>query len=202
MRANPPAGRALPRAIEALADDRLAVYPTDTLYGLGCLASSADAFGRLLEVKGLPPGRGVSCCFHDLDQAKAWTRWTPVAEALASELLPGPLTLILEADQACPEHLLAEQGTLGVRYVDRPATLAISEAGPVVSTSANRHGEPSVHTIEEAIEVFGDEVAAYVDVGPLTGPASTVVDARGKQPRVIREGSLSRSKLQEVWPRG
>ncbi len=174
------------------------VYPTDTLYGLGCLASSSTAFERLLETKGLPAGRGVSCCFHDLAQARAWTRWTPVAQALADRFLPGPVTLILDATEACPDHLLADQGTLGVRYVDRAETLALAEAGPVVSTSANRHGDPSVHTVAEARQVFGDQVAAYVDVGTLSGPASTVVDARGKQPRVIREGSLSGSKLQEA----
>lgn len=201
MRADPPTDDAL-TAAKALAREELVVYPTDTLYGLGCLASSPEAFGRLLQVKGLPPGRGVSCCFHDLSQARAWTRWTPAAEGLAERFLPGPLTLILKANEACPEHLIAEEGTLGVRYVDRPETLAISEGGPVVSTSANRHGQPSAHTIEEARDVFGDEVAAYVDVGPLTGPASTVVDARSDQPRIIREGSLSGSKLQEAWPRG
>lgn len=190
------------RACQALKQDELVVYPTDTLYGLGCLASSSKAFGRLLETKGLPAGRGVSCCFHDLAQARAWTRWTPVAQALADRFLPGPVTLILDATEACPEHLLAEEGTLGVRYVDRAETLALAEIGPVVSTSANRHGQPSVHTITEARQVFGDQVAAYVDVGPLTGPASTVVDARGDQPRIIREGSLSGSKLQEAWPRG
>lgn len=202
MRADPPADGSLETAIRALREGELVVYPTDTLYGLGCLASSSTAFERLLEVKGLPAGRGVSCCFHDLDQARAWTRWTPVAEALADRFLPGPVTLILAATDACPEHLLADEGTLGVRYVDRPETLALAEVDPVVSTSANRHGEPSVHTIAEAREVFGDQVAAYVDVGALTGPASTVVDARGDQPRIIREGSLSGSKLQEAWPRG
>ncbi len=190
------------RACGALKQGELVVYPTDTLYGLGCLASSPKAFEGLLEAKGLPAGRGVSCCFHDLDQARSWTRWTPVAQALADRFLPGPVTLILDAAEACPEHLLAEQGTLGVRHVDRPETLALAGIGPVVSTSANRHGDPSVHTIAEAREVFGDQVAAYVDVGTLTGPASTVVDARSDQPRIIREGSLSGSKLQEAWPRG
>lgn len=202
MKADRPTDGTLATARRALSEDQVVVYPTDTLYGLGCLASSSRAFDRLLAVKGLPAGRGVSCCFEDLAQAKAWTRWTPTAQALAEAFLPGPLTLILEANEACPEHVLADEGTLGVRYVDRPETLALAEVGPIVSTSANRHGQPSVHTVAEARDIFGDEVAAYVDVGPLTGPASTVVDARGQQPRIIREGSLSGSKLQEVWPRG
>lgn len=72
----------------------------------------------------------------------------------------------------------------------------------MVSTSANRHGEPNVSSVDEARAVFGDAVDAYVPAGDLTGPASTVVDARGEEPTVIREGPLTRAEIQEAVSRG
>lgn len=190
------------QATRALRDGHLVVYPTDTLYGLGCLAEDPEAFSRLSRVKGLPMDRGVSVVVHDLDQAEAWTAWTPLAQQLAEAFLPGGLTLILEASETAPDHLLAPEGTLGIRLVDRPEPLALAAIGPVVSTSANRHGAPSVTTIAQARKVFGDQVAAYVDAGPLTGPASTVVDARGSAPKVIREGAIPEQEIQEAPQRG
>lgn len=192
----------LARAREALAQSELVVYPTDTLYGLGCRASDGAAFERLRKLKGLPEGRGVSLVFATIDEARGWTEWTPEAGAIADAFLPGPVTLILDAAEGVPGHVLADEGTIGVRHVDRPATLALARLGPVVSTSANRHGEPNVTTADEARDVFGDGVAAYVDAGELTGPASTVVDARSGSPTVIREGPVSEAKIQEALKRG
>lgn len=193
---------ALEDARDALARGGLVVYPTDTLYGLGCLAADGAAFERLEAVKGLPQRRGVSVVFATLDEARAWSRWTPLADALAAAFLPGPLTLVVDAKGAAPAHLLGEAGTLGVRLVDRPETLALAAVGPVVSTSANRHGEPAITRVDQARAQFGRDVDAYVDVGPLEGPPSTVVDARGGRPKVIREGSLARAIVEEVDPDG
>lgn len=196
-------GDPLAEAIAALDVGELVVYPTDTLYGLGCRAADAQAVQRLYDAKGLPPDRGVSVVVHDLDQARRWAAWTHPAEALARLFLPGALTLVLDPSPEAPEHLLDPlHGTLAVRYVDRDETLRLAEGGPVVSTSANRHGEPACQTIGEAREAFGSEVAAYVDAGRLAGPASTVVDARGALPRIIREGAIPEQDILEAAPRG
>lgn len=189
-------------AQQALADGGLIVYPTDTLYGLGCDATDPDAVERLRKLKSLPDDRGVSVLFATVDEARAWARWTDAADALADAFLPGPLTLVLDASEAAPVGVQAGQGTVAIRHVDRPATLALSRTRPIVSTSANHHGQPNVATAREAREVFGDAVDAYVDAGELTGPASTVVDARSRGPTVIREGALSEAKILEALSRG
>lgn len=193
----PPPGE-IAKAQDALTAGRLIVYPTDTLYGLGCRASHPPAIKRLRSLKDLPADRGVSVVFATLAEAKGWTRWTPTAQRLADAFLPGPLTLILDAAPSVPNRLLAEEGTIGIRHVDRPATVALARAGPVVSTSANKHGAPNAETIEEAREVFDTRIEAYVDAGPLTGPASTVVEARHEPPTVIREGPLSEAEILEA----
>jgi L-threonylcarbamoyladenylate synthase len=191
------AGDAIGEARQALRGGGLIVYPTDTLYGLGCLADDEAAVRELLALADRPPGKGLSTVFADLDQARAWSRWTSTAERLAKAFLPGPITLILEASEAAPQGIQADEGTVGIRHVDRPATLALAREGPIVATSANPAGEDPPVTIEEARAYFGDRVDAYVDAGRLEGPSSTVVDGRGERGTVIREGPISEDEIEE-----
>jgi tRNA threonylcarbamoyl adenosine modification protein (Sua5/YciO/YrdC/YwlC family) len=193
---------AIQAAREALRAGELVVYPTDTLYGLGCLADREAAVRRLLSVADRPPGKGLSVLFARLERARAWSTWTDAAQRLAEAFLPGSLTLILEASPRSPRTILADEGTIGIRHVDREATMELLEAGPMVATSANPAGRDPPTTIEEARAYFGDEVAAYVDAGRLDGPSSTVVDARGPRGTVIREGPISEDQIQEASSRG
>lgn len=194
--------RGLEPAREALRGGELVVYPTDTVYGIGCRADDPAAVRRLFEAKQLPGGRGVSVLFATVDEARAWTDWTPAAERLAGAFLPGPLTLVLDAADRTPDALTPDEGTLGVRRIDLPAALALARASPIVATSANRHGTEPARTVDQAREDLGDAVAAYVDGGRLEGQASTVVDARTEQPTVLREGPLTRAEILEAAKRG
>ncbi len=185
-------------ALRALREGGLVVYPTDTVYGIGCDASNPSAIKRLRGVKGLPSQRGVSVLFATVDEAKAWTRWTQSAQRVSDAFLPGPVTVILDAASEVPPALLAEEGTIAVRNVDASPAVRLARTRPVVATSANRHGDASSTTLEEARDAFGRDVDAYVDGGRLTGPASTVVDARGDRPTVIREGPLPEHEILEA----
>lgn len=189
-------------ARRALLEGEFVVYPTDTVYGIGCRADDADAIRRLFDVKGLPEQRGVSVLFATVDEARAWTAWTPTADRLAEAFLPGPLTLVLDAADRAPAALSPDEGTLAVRLVDRPEARSLARTSPIVATSANRHGDPTARTVGDAREAFGDAIAAYVDGGRLEGEASTVVDARTEQPTVLREGPLSRAETLEAAKRG
>jgi L-threonylcarbamoyladenylate synthase len=197
-----PPGPSLTEARRALADGSLVVYPTDTVYGLGCDAGDPDAVRRLFATKGLDEDRGVSVLFATRDEARAWADWTDTAEALARAFLPGPITIVLDPADHVPDGLAPDQGTVALRVVDRDEAIALARTRPVVATSANTHGEPTARTVEDAREAFGDEVGAYVDGGRLAGSASTVVDARGERPTVIREGPLGEVEILEAAKRG
>lgn len=192
----------LDEARDALRRGELIVYPTDTLYGLGCLADREEAIQRLLDVTRRPADKGLSAVFASLDRARAWSAWTPTAESLAEAFLPGPLTLILQASKRAPRGIRSGEDTVGIRHVDREATNALAQLGPVVATSANPSGGEPPATIDEARGIFGDEVAAYVDAGRLDGPASTVVDARSERGTVIREGPIPEDEILEATARG
>lgn len=192
----------LDEARQALRRGGTIVYPTDTLYGLGCLADHPDVVARLRELIDRPPDKGLSVLFHRVEEAKAWSVWTQVAEDLARSFLPGPLTLVLEASPAAPQAVLAAGGTIGVRHVDREQTQQLTRVGPLIATSANPHGRSPPETVEEARAYFGEAVDAYVDAGRLVGPSSTVVDARAGQATVIREGPISEDEITEAVSRG
>lgn len=193
---------AIDEARQALQAGELIVYPTDTLYGLGCLAEDEEAVQRLLEVTGRPPDKGLSAVFASLEEARAWTAWTEGAEQVARAFLPGPLTLVLAASDEAPRGIRSDEGTVGIRHVDRETTLELARIGPVVATSANPAGQPPPATIDQARAYFGDDVDAYVDVGRLDGPSSTVVDARASRGTVIREGRISEDDVQEATTLG
>ena len=118
----------------------LLVYPTDTLWGLGCSALDGAAVARLLRLK-KRSSNGLSVMIGSPDELWALGERSPVAEALAARWLPGPLTLVLPAACALPTGV-GRDGTIGLRVPDHPVALALARGLPIVTTSANRHGAP------------------------------------------------------------
>jgi L-threonylcarbamoyladenylate synthase len=181
-------------ATDALAAGKLIVYPTDTLYGLGASATSADAVAALLDAKDRPSGMPISVAVSSIEEVELLVDWTDAARAVARRLLPGPVTLLSHASAAARRGLapvlLGPDGSLGIRIPDHPVAREIARtAGPITATSANRHGAPPCRSIAEARRVFGDLVAAYVADGPApSGRPSDLVDLRGPAPRVVPRG--------------
>ena len=112
---------------------------------------------------------------------------TALGARLAAAFWPGPLTLVLPT---------AAGSTLGVRCPDHDFVRALAAgAGPLATTSANRHGEPTPTTAAAAADALVDAVALVVDGGDLTGTASTVVDVTGAEPVILREGGIGSAEV-------
>lgn len=174
------------RLTAALLAGRAVVVPTDTVYGLAALPSREDELRRL---KGRPDSVPIAVLVADATQAEVATGLplTALGATLAAAFWPGPLTLVLPS---------VTGATLGVRCPDYDLLRAVAAAvGPIATTSANRHGEPTPATAAEAAAALTDEVAVVVDGGPLSGTASTVVDAVGPEPVILREGSIGSAEL-------
>lgn len=164
-------------------------YPTDTLYGLGADALDEDAVAKVFAAKGRPEGVPLPVLVAGVEDVRHVARLTPLARRLAAEHWPGAVTLVLPALTTVPDNLLAGQATVAVRVPDAPWALALAEHfGPITATSANRHGEPAARTAREAEAVPG--VDCVVDGGPLPGTPSTIVDATGAEPKVLRQGAV------------
>lgn len=166
-------------------------YPTDTLVGLAVGAHDAAALARLFEAKRRPQGAPVSIAFSSLEEVEAYVDLDPRGRRFLRDVLPGPYTLLGRpstwARRSLPRGLLGPTGALGVRVPDHPVARELARlAGPITSTSANRHGDPPARTVAEARRTFGAEIAVYVpDTPPGSGLPSTLVDLTGPRPRTL-----------------
>lgn len=194
----------LARAGEALRTGRLVAFPTETVYGLGAHALDGDAVGRIFAAKGRPPDNPLIVHIAGADDLGTVTETvTPLARRLAERFWPGPLTLVLRAAVSVPADTRGGLATVAVRVPDHPvARGVIGAAGvPVAAPSANRSGRPSPTTAAHVRRDLGDVVDLIVDGGPCAiGLESTVVDARGDEPIVLREGAVTREDLEVGTP--
>ncbi len=182
---------------QALDEGGLIVYPTDTLYGLGCDPFEGSAVDRVFEVKRRPADQPVALALTAPDQIPTYAHVTPAASAIIAKHLPGPLTVLLRATKGAPPPLVSAAGLLGIRVPAHSVAQAITKAfGPITTTSANVHGGPSPVTCDDAVAQLGEAVDLYVDCGPTHhGKESTIVDLSGDAINVIREGALRREDL-------
>lgn len=201
--ADGPAGRAA--AIEVLCAGGIVALPTDTVYGIAVALSAADGIERLFHVKRRPPEKTIALLLADAEQAWALGEVSPVAEALAAELWPGPLTLVLRRrpDVAMPRAVSTDGRTVGVRLPDHPAPRAIAAAvGPLPTTSANRSGRPEALEAATVVAELGEDLDLVLDGGRTPGSRpSTVVDATTDPPTILRVGEIGEARVRQVLER-
>ena len=194
---------AIRTAAHSVSSGELVVLPTDTVYGLGADAFDGVAVGDLLRAK----GRGREFPVPVL--VGSWSTLeglVPAVDARTRDLVeafwPGGLTLVVRHAPSLNWDLGDAQGTVAVRMPLHPVAIELLEkTGPMAVSSANRHGEPAAQTAAEARDQLGDDVAVYLEDGPVPGGvASTIVDVTASRPRILRLGALSAGELREVVP--
>jgi L-threonylcarbamoyladenylate synthase len=201
LRADPEAA-SLPGAGEAaaiLARDGLAVYPTDTYYGLGGNALSAAAVEKVFRLKGRGRGKPLSIVVGGLGMVERLTDGLPPdLFPLAAAFWPGPLTLVLKAGPALPEAILGSGGTIALR-VPAVAWLRafLDETGfPLTATSANLSGAAEVDDPAEARRLFEGRVEILIDGGKTPGGVvSTIVDLSRGEPGLLRPGAVAWDRI-------
>ena len=197
---------ALTAARAALDSQRCIVLPTDTVYGIGADAFSAQAVATLLAAKGRSRTMPPPVLISQLATMDGLATEIPrAARALAEAFWPGALTLILHAQPSLTWDLGETRGTVALRVPDDALALELlGQTGPLAVSSANRTGQPAALAAHEAQEQLGESVEVYLDGGPrgAQGQAlpSTIVDATQNPPVVVREGALSLQRLREVVP--
>jgi L-threonylcarbamoyladenylate synthase len=196
--AEPRGSAFLAQALEVLGRGGLLIYPTDTLYALGGHALREDVALRVRAAKARDAGKPLPLVAADPDQVRRLARLTPVAERLA-RFWPGPLTLVLPALAGLPRTLLASGTTLAVRVPRSALARELCADGPLISTSANRSGEAAPATCAEAVAAVGEAADLALDAGPGGGPASTIVDATGPTPVLVRAGAVPWDEVRGAW---
>lgn len=188
---------AITAAAAAVTEGACIVLPTDTVYGIGADAFSADAVRGLLEAKGRGRDMPPPVLIADVSALRSLTdELGDEVLAVADAFWPGPLTLILPLQPELGLDLGDLGNTIAVRVPDHDFTRELLRAtGPLAVSSANTTGNPAAASIAEAVEQLGDAVAVYLDGGPASGPVpSTIVDLTG-QPTILRAGRISADEL-------
>jgi len=184
---------AVDTAVEAIRAGRLAVIPTDTVYGLATNPYSEAPVRRLYRAKGRDDLQPTALVAADLDLLfECVPELRGRAGSIARALLPGPFTLILPNPARRFRWLTGSKPeTIGVRVPELagPGGEVLAKVGAIAATSANLPGEPDPRKLDEVPEQIQTAAAALVDGGELPGTPSTVIDFTGPEPIVLREGA-------------
>ncbi len=195
-----PQPRNIKTVVECLLDGGVIIYPTDTIYGMGCNIFNADAIARIARIKGMDAKKAqFSFICSDLSHISDYARSvdTPVFRMLKAAL-PGPYTFILQASKQVPKQLKTKKDTVGIRVPDNKICLEIVKqlGHPLMSTSLPMDGDVEYYTDPELMqEQFGNLVDIVIDGGPGHILSSTVIDCTQGVPVLVRAGAGEWEKL-------
>ena len=196
MQFNPldPSQEVIMQASTTIRNGGIVLYPSDTIYGLGCDPFNQKALSQLFQIKGRSITKGVLILVNNLDSIKVISDDIPkVFHEFIEEVWPGPVTCLLKACQQLPEHIVGAHGKIGVRYPNLPFLWRWMEAipGPIVSTSANRSGHPEPQSMSDLRQLFLNRVDLFLESEreQFSTTASTVVDCTQKPLEIVRRGA-------------
>lgn len=184
--------RAVQQIVEALRDGAIIIYPTDTLYAIGCDALNVRAVERICRIKGIDPAKApLSIVCHDMSDVSRFARIDDTTHRLMRKNLPGAFTFILPAGSGLPK-IYKQRKSVGIRVPDNNIARHIVEelGNPLLSTSvATNPDEPEYTTNPELLaEVYGSQVDYIIDGGEGDTVGSTIIDCTQGEPEIIREG--------------
>lgn len=187
-----PEPKKLDHIVEVLKDGGVIIYPTDTVYGIGCDFSNSKAVQRVCQIKNAKPNTLSFICY-DLSEISEYTKQlsTPVFKVM-KKALPGPFTFILSANSQVPKVLNAKKKTVGIRVPDNniPRELVKRLGQPIITTSIRDEDEVIEYSTDPELifEKYQNLVDIVIDGGYGDNEPSTVIDCSGEYFEVIREG--------------
>ena len=189
-----PQGRFIAQAVDTLRKGGVVIYPTDTVYAIGCDINSKKALERVCQIKGIKPEKALfSCICTDLKQVGEYVTHltTPMFKAMKRSL-PGPYTFILDASKNIPRHFQSKRKTVGIRVTEHEVPLAlVRELGrPILSTSLKGDDDLYEYDPDEIWGNYGKIIDLFLDGGWGGTEPSTIIDFSGGDDEltVVREG--------------
>ncbi|MCD6117758.1 threonylcarbamoyl-AMP synthase [bacterium] len=184
----------LKEVADVLRSGGVIVYPTETVYGIGCDAENREAVLRIRHIKGREDDKPMLVLIPDKNYLyKISGKLTESADLLINAFWPGPLTLIINTGPVFPRELTGASSGLGMRVSSNKTAMQIVNefGGYLVSTSANRSGQAPAVTGKDAYGIFSGEADIIIDAGACRGRVqSTVVDTRVNPPEIVRNGAV------------
>lgn len=189
-----PENKKITKVIEILQQGGVIIYPTDTIYALGCDLLNPKAIERLCRIKGVDPQKNqFSFLCQDISQISEYVKnlTTPIYK-LMKKALPGPYTFILPSSSHVPKKINTKRKTVGVRVTDHAiAQQLVTRLGhPMITTSVHDEDEIVAYATDPSLiyERFANQVDIIIDGGMGNNVASTVIDCTQDEPQVLRQG--------------
>ncbi len=186
-----PQERLILKAVEVMRNGGVVIYPTDTVYGIGCDIYNSEALERILSIKGDTMTKFLSFIVPDLKDISKYAKVSDKAFKIIKRAIPGPYTFILPASKEVPKKLWSKRNTVGIRVPDNKIALMLAKelGNPIFSTSVtNRKGEIIIDPTEIKISMQ-NQVDLMLSQGILPNKVSTVVDLTEEEILIIREGA-------------
>ncbi len=176
---------------------RAVILPTETVYGIFAKALDQEAVEYIYELKRRPRKKALNLNVADEEDVRIYSKNQPsYLTKLIESFLPGPLTIILQANEKVPEWIHSGMSTVGFRMPAHPKTLElIRKYGPLVGPSANLSGHASGTKYEAIVKEFDQVIPGFEDDAFLTGQDSTILDISGTKARILRQGSITKADL-------
>lgn len=183
--------RFINKAVEVLKSGGVIIYPTDTVYGIGCDIFNREALERVYYIKQDAGTKLFSFICPNLKDIAKYARVSDYAYKTMKKLLPGPYTFVLPAAKEVPKKLWTKRETVGIRVPDNNIALELAKemGNPIVSTSVTKRNGELLYNPEEIKLLFENQVDLMLASGTLDGQPSSIVDLSGEEPEVIREGA-------------
>jgi tRNA threonylcarbamoyl adenosine modification protein (Sua5/YciO/YrdC/YwlC family) len=185
-----PQSRYLKMAADALREGGLIIYPTDSVYGLGCDLFNKNAVEKIYQIKGNDKRKLLSFICADLKNVSEYAYVSNAAYKIMRRLLPGPFTFILNATRQVPRILLEKRKTVGIRVPDNVVCQALLAEfqKPIISTSACLQSQDFLSDPDEIAATFAHLVDFFLDAGTGGLDPSTVLDFTQDEPVIVRQG--------------
>lgn len=192
-----PQARYINKAVEVLKNGGVIIYPTDTVYGLGCDIYNKEAVERIYSIKNEALTKLYSFLIPDLKDISKYAKVSDYAYRMMKKHLPGPYTFVLPASKEVPKKLWTKRKQVGIRIPNHNIAIQLAKelGNPIVSTSVTNRKGDVLFNPEEIKIIFNSQVDLMLSSGALNGKPSTIVDLSSDIPEVLREGAGDASEF-------
>lgn len=192
----------LDETAKALRNEKIAIFPTETVYGIGTNAFCAESVEKIYQIKKRPHEKPINVLVSNFDMIKMLAKdISPLEEKIIKNFFPGPLTIILKKNENVPDIVTSGGNTIGVRMPANEISLKLIEkAGvPLATTSANYSGAESLADFEAIKNKFPADVDYLINGGKSRiGIASTIVKVENDEIKILRQGSITKEDLDNI----
>ncbi|OGY26373.1 MAG: threonylcarbamoyl-AMP synthase [Candidatus Woykebacteria bacterium RBG_16_44_10] len=194
-------------AVKHFKSGGVVIFPTDTLYGVGCAINKEYSIKRLYKIRRNPANKPSVILVKDLDQALSYGYFNKKALVLAKNFWPGPLTIIVQGKPTVPKTIRGEGGSIAIRVPKQPELLKIIEGlgCPILAPSANFHGRKAPNSFKEidkkliALVDYAINLSSFEEAALMNQNPSTLVDTTKENVVIKRQGAISELEIKKAF---